>query len=123
MYIQIGSHTLSATLSDNSSADALKELLEQGPLIINMQDYAKMEKVGDLGTTLPTHDEHINTQPGDLILYQGSSFVVYYGKNSWSLTRLGRINDVTQEELVDILGPGTVSVTLSLIPPNHEATR
>lgn len=73
-----------------------------------------MEKVGSLGQDLPTNDEQITTEAGDLILYQGNSFVIYYAPNSWNFTRLGKINDVTAEELQEILGEGDVTVTLSL---------
>ena len=60
------------------------------------------------------NDEQITTEAGDLILYQGNSFVIYYAPNSWNFTRLGKINDVSEEELREILGDGDVTVTLSL---------
>jgi hypothetical protein len=49
-----------------------------------------------------------------LILYQGNAFVIYYDVNAWSFTRLGKINDLGQAELKEILGSGDVTVTLSL---------
>ena len=76
--------------------------------------YGNMEKVGPLGTSLPTNDEQITTQAGDIILYQGNNLVIYYAPNSYHFTRLGRINNVTAQGLRDILGDGSVSVTLSL---------
>ena len=57
-----------ATLAENSSADALKELLTEGPLTIEMSDYGNMEKVGPIGKDLPTNDEDITIKAGDLIL-------------------------------------------------------
>ena len=105
-------HTYTATLADNSSAEALKELLKDGPLTINMSDYGNMEKVGPIGQSLPTNNDQITTSAGDLILYQGSNLVIYYAQNSWNFTRLGRIDDPTG--LRDALGSGSVSVTLSL---------
>ena len=113
MYLHINNTTLTATLVDNSSTKALKELLAKGSIKIEMSDYGNMEKVGSFGTTLPTNDERITTDPGDLILYQGNSFVIYYAPNTWSFTRLGKINNVTQEELKKTLGNGNVTVTLS----------
>lgn len=112
--IQVGDQLLTATLEQNSSVDALVEMLEEGPVTINMDDYANMEKVGALPESLPRNDEQISTDAGDLILYQGNSFVIYYAKNSWNFTRLGRINDISQQELKDILGDGSVAVALSL---------
>lgn len=114
MNLQIGDEILTATLVENSSTAALKELLAEGPISINMQDYGNMEKVGGIGTNLPTNDEQITTEPGDLILFQGSAFVIYYAPNSWNFTRLGKIDNVTQEELRPVLGSGNVTVTLSL---------
>lgn len=70
--------------------------------------------VGDLGFSLPRKDEQITTQAGDLILYQGNSFVIYYAPNTWSLTKLGSINNIDAEQLKEILGSGDIEeVTLS----------
>ena len=112
MKITIGNRELIATLAHNSSAEALKELLKTGPVTIQMRDYGNMEKVGGLGRNLPTNDERITTEPGDLILYQGNSFVIYYAPNTWTFTRLGKINNVTREELINVLGRGNITVIL-----------
>jgi len=114
MNIQIGDHVLVATLVENSSVDALKEALAKGPITVDMRDYGGMEKVGSLGMDLPRNDQQITTEAGDIILFQGSALVIYYAPNSWSFTRLGRIDDVTAGELREILGDGNVTVTLSL---------
>lgn len=112
--IQVGKSTFLATLAENSSVDALKELLADGPLSLNMSDYANMEKGADLGVTLPQNNEPMHTQAGDIILYQGRTFVIYYDTNSWSLTPLGKIDNVDAESLRAALGTGDVTVTLSL---------
>lgn len=114
MNIKVGDTVLTAALENNSSAEGLKNLLANGPLTINMSDYANMEKVGPIGTNLPRNDQNTVTSAGDLILYLGSSFVIYYDTNEWNFTRLGRINNVNQEELKRLLGDGNVTVTLSL---------
>lgn len=112
--IHIGNNTLVAELAENSSAAALKELLQEKPLTIQMHDYERMEKVGDLGRRLPTNDRPTRAKPCGLILYLGTSFVIYYEPNSWNFTRLGKIENVTPKELRAILGRGDVSVTLEL---------
>lgn len=114
MNIQIGEHALTATLVQNSSTEALLEMLSEGSVTIDMSDYAGMEKVGPFPESLPRNDEQISTGAGDLILYQGNSFVIYYDTNSWNFTRLGKIDNVTQQELKEILGSGSVTVQLSL---------
>lgn len=112
MTVQVGEDTFTATLEDNAAADALAEKLEEGPLTIWMEDYGGFEKVGDLGISLPASNRRITTQAGDIVLYQGSQVVVFYGSNTWSYTRLGRIDDLTGWE--EALGRGDVSLTFSL---------
>ena len=112
--IEANGTTLTATLKDNVSTRALVNLLKEEPLTINMNDYEGMEKVGSIGTTLPQCDERLTTQPGDLILYRGQYFVIYYAQNTYSLTPLGKIDNITNNELIKILGNGDVTVTISL---------
>lgn len=90
--------------------------LAQGSVDIRMDDYGDMEKVGSLGFSLPRNDRQTTTAPGDLILYQGNSFVIYYDTNSWNFTRLGKVDGVSsRNEMLDLLGgKGEVTVTLSL---------
>ena len=109
-----GGRTFTATLVDNSSTQALKEQLAKGNITVEMEDYASMEKVGSLGISLPRNDRPTTTGPCDLILYQGHNFVIYYDKNSWNFTRLGKIDNATQPGLKAALGKGDVKVTLSL---------
>lgn len=113
MKIQIKDMSFTATLEDNSSVDALRELMADGPITLNMSDYANMEKGADLGVTLPQNNEQMNTQAGDIILYQGKTLVIYYDTNSWSLTPIGKIDNVNEEELRTALGTGDVTVTFS----------
>ncbi len=114
MKIKVGNKVFTATLAENSSVDALKKLLADGPLTLNMSDYANMEKGADLGVTLPQNNIHMNTQAGDIILYQGRTFVIYYDTNSWRLTPIGKIDNVNAKELRAALGTGDVTVVLSI---------
>lgn len=110
--IKVGEYELLADFENNSSAEEFKELLSQGPLTIEMDDYGGFEKVGALGTTLTRNDTQITTEPGDIILYQGNQITIYYGVNSWDFTRLAKISDPS--DLKKKLGDGTVSVIFSL---------
>lgn len=112
--LQIGDQTLKAQLADNSSAQAFAGLLAQGPVTVRMHDYGSMEKVGTLPISLPENNQQIHTEPGDLILYQGNSITVYYDTNSWSLTRLGKVQDISAPELKNILGDDDVEITFSI---------
>ena len=114
IYAKIGDSVLEILPEENSSAEAFTALLQEGDLTVSMHDYGNFEKVGPLGTSLPTNDERITTKPGDLILYQGNQITIYYDKNTWSFTRLGKVQGLTQSELKEILGSGDVEVTFSL---------
>ena len=91
---------------------ALADMLRSEPLTIEMSDYAGFEKVGSLGTRLPASNAQTTTSSGDIVLYNGSQIVIFYGSNSWSYTRLGRIDDL--DGWADALGSGDVTVTFSL---------
>ncbi|MCD8196211.1 MAG: hypothetical protein LUE24_03455 [Lachnospiraceae bacterium] len=112
MNVQIGSSTFIATLESNEAVDALVGMMESGPVTISMSDYSGFEKVGALGTSLPTSDYQTTTQAGDIVLYNGDQIVIFYGSNSWNYTRLGKIDDLTGWE--DALGTGNVEATFSL---------
>lgn len=109
-----GGKTFTATLADNSSAEALIALLSQGDVTVEMEDYGNMEKVGPLGTSLPRNDRQTSTGPGDIILYLGKYLVIYYSTNSWNFTRIGKIDNTDGAQLKSALGNGDVTVTLSL---------
>ena len=72
--------------------------------------------MGALGRSLPTSNAQISTQPGDVILYSGNQIVLFYGTNSWSYTRIGKMEYGSLDELKTFLkaGQGKISVTLSL---------
>ena len=110
-----GNHKLTATLADNSSATAFYQLLEKGPVTVDMHDYGSFEKVGSLGTTLPRNDTQITTTAGDIILYQGNQITIYYDTNSWNFTRLGKVDGMTQAELNKILGKGDVTAVFEIL--------
>ena len=112
MSVQVGGSTFTATLEENAAVEALVEMMENGPVTIQMRDYSGFEKVGPLGQSLPTSNQQTTTYAGDIVLYQGDQIVMFYGSNSWSYTRLGHIDDLTGWE--EALGSGDVTVTFSL---------
>ena len=112
MTVQIGSRSFTASLEDNAAVAALLERMEEGVITLQMSDYAGFEKVGALGTSLPSSDRPTTTQAGDIVLYQGDQIVLFYGSNSWNYTRLGQIEKLNGWQ--EALGNGDVSVTFSL---------
>lgn len=112
MTLQIGNSSFTATLENNPAVDAFVEMMNDSSVIIQMNDYSGFEKVGSLGTNLPADDKQTTTHAGDIVLYNGNQIVIFYGSNSWSYTRLGKIDDLSGWE--DALGSGDVTVTFSL---------
>ena len=111
LYLHIGDVTLTATLAENTATETLMGLLAENPIIIDMRDFGGFEKVGNLGTSLPRSDERISTSYGDIVLFQGNQLVIFYASHAWSYTRIGRINDATQAELIEILGEANRELT------------
>ena len=116
MYITIDGQAQAVTLVDNQATKALVEKLQQAPVTMALNSSGDFEIWGALGFSLPTSNEQINAQPGDVILYNGSNICIFYGTNSWSYTRLGKIDGLSESELRTFLkaGESNISVTLSL---------
>ena len=113
MNVQIGDISFTATLEDNAATSELIEMMREAPITINMNDYSGFEKVGPLGRSLTTDNHQTTTSAGDIVLYSGNQIVMFYGSNSWSYTRIGRIDDLTGWE--DALGSGSITAVFSLV--------
>ena len=115
MYITIGGQTQSATLVDNDTTRELVAALQSAPITVTLNDN-NFEIWGSLGKSLTTKDEQMTAQPGDIVLYNGSNICIFYAGNSWSYTRLGKIDGLSESELRTFLkaGQSNTAVTLSL---------
>ena len=113
--ITIDGKTLPVILVENEATRTLVAALQESPITYEADDHGGFEKVGALGRSLPTSNQQITTEAGDVILYSGNQIVLFYGSNTWSYTRLGRIQYTTLDELKSFLkaGQGRISVTLS----------
>ena len=112
--VQINDNIFDIELENNSAAQELIKELEKGNITVNATEYGGFEKVGELGFSLPASDENINTEPGDIVLYQGDKVSLFYGSHSWSYTKLGKIDNISSNELKEVLGPGNVTLVFSL---------
>lgn len=124
MYITIDGVSQPVTLYNNAATQALVAKLEEGPVTVTLNSSGGFEIWGALGFSLPTSNEQITAQPGDVILYNGSNICIMYGSNSWSYTRLGHIDALNESELRSFLkaGESNISVTLSLQPATPQPT-
>ena len=114
--ITVSGKTLPVKIEDNEATKALVAVLSEASITYEAHDYGGFEKVGSLGLTLPANNSQITTQPGDVILYNSNQIVQFYGSNTWSYTRIGKMQYESLDELKSFLkaGEGNISVTLSL---------
>ena len=112
--IKINNNVLDVKLEDNEATKSLVERLKNGNITIKANEYGGFEKVGDLGFSLPRNDKNITTSAGDIVLYQGNQISLFYNSNSWSYTKLGKVQNVRAKDLKNILGSEDVSLVLSL---------
>ena len=87
------------TLEDNTATKALLEKLQEWDIVVNTHDYWNFEKVWDLWFKLPTEDSNITTQLWDLVLYNWNQVSLFYNSNSWSYTRLWKVQRITESDL------------------------
>ena len=115
IYITIDGQTQSVTLVDNDATHELVAALQNAPITVTLNDN-NFEIWGPLGRSLTTNNEQMTAQPGDIVLYNGSNICIFYSSNSWSYTRLGKIDNLSESELRTFLkaGQSNISVTLSL---------
>lgn len=123
MNITIDGVTKSVTLVDNAAARALVARLQESPVTVTLNTSGGFEIWGVLGFSLPTSNEQITAQPGDVILYNGSNICLFYGSNSWSYTRLGHIDGLTEEELRTFLHAGESNIKVMLWLPAGTTAR
>ena len=97
---------------DNDSVKELMEYAKDG-LSISMNIYGGFEQVGSLGKSIKNSDTQMSTNSGDIVLYNSSNIVVFFGTNSWSYTKLGHIN-LNSEELNTLLNKDSVTLLLKV---------
>ena len=112
--VKINDEVFDVKLENNSATQELVKELKKGNVTVNASEYGGFEKVGELGFSLPTNDENIGTNPGDIVLYQGDKISLFYGSHSWSYTKLGKIDTIGSNKLKEVMGSGDVTLEFSL---------
>ena len=112
MNVQVGDYAFTATLENNTAVSELVDMMKDGPVTIAMDDYSGFEKVGSLGRSLTRNDSQTTTHAGDIVLYNGNNIVMFYGSNSWSYTKIGKVDDLTDWEKA--LGNGSITAVFTL---------
>lgn len=122
LYLTIDGNTKVMTLVDNVATRELVAALANADITATVNDN-NFELWGDLGRTFTTSNEYMTCVAGDVVLYSSRYICLFYGSNSYSYTRLGRIEYQSLDELKNFLkaGQNNVQVTLSLNAPTAQA--
>ena len=111
----IWNEVFEVTLEENSATKALIEKLNEWDVVVNAREYWWFEKVGNLWFDLPRADKQITTEPGDIVLYQWNQISLFYESNSWSYTKLWKVQMISKNELKEILWDWDVTLVFSLL--------
>ena len=110
--LTIGDQSFTATMEQNSTAEAFRALL---PLTLEMQELNGNEKYHYLPQSLPTNRTKVGTiHKGDIMLYGDNCVVVFYETftTSYSYSPIGHITN--PEGLGEALGSGTATVSFAV---------
>lgn len=97
---------------ENDSVAELMEDASKGDIIISMSMYSDFEQVGSLGKKYRSNDKQMTVHNGDIVLYNSSNIVLFYGSNTWAYTKLGKMN-LSEQEVIDLLSNGNVKIKIS----------
>lgn len=112
MTIKIGENTFNCTLYENETTLAL---IDQLPLSIMMDELNGNEKYYYLQNDLPANASRPNEiHAGELMLFGTDCLVLFYENftSSYSYTPIGYVTEADQ--LVDVLGNGTVQIVFDI---------
>ena len=112
MNLMINDEEIPVIWENNDAVAALAAEAEKEDITVEMSMYGGWEQVGSLGVSLPTDDTRITAVSGDIMLYTGDQIVLFYGENTWSYTKLGRM-DLDEGEAEKLLSSEDVTVTIS----------
>lgn len=112
MKLYINDTEIPVSWEDNDTVAELVEQAKSGDIIVSMSIYSDNEQVGSLGRNYTRDDKQITTHNGDIVLYNGNNIVVFYGSNSWSYTRLGKM-DMSERDVIELLSNGDVELKIS----------
>lgn len=112
MKLYINETEIPVIWEENRSVREIMEEAAKGDIIVEMSMYSDNEQVGSLGRSYISNNKQTTTHNGDIVLYNSSNIVVFYGSNSWSYTRLGKM-DLSESEVTAMLSNGDVQLKIT----------
>lgn len=112
MKLFINDKEIPVTWETNDSVKEIENEVKKNDIVVEMSMYSDNEQVGSLGRKYTSSDKQTTTHNGDIVLYNSSNIVVFYGSNSWAYTRLGKM-ELSEQEVVDMLSNGNVTIKMT----------
>ena len=103
LVLRINGNDLDVTWENNETVAELISYAQTKKIVVDTTIYGGFEQVGSLPQSFPRNDVLTTTEPGDIVLYSGNQLVVFFGSNSWSYTKLGHIEGLSEQELSELL--------------------
>lgn len=112
MKLYISDTEVPVVWENNAAVEALAAEAETGDIVVKMSMYGGNEQFGPLGKSYPANNRQVTTSNGDIVLFNNDQIVVFYGSNTWSYTRLGKMA-LPEDEVTELLSNGDITLRLT----------
>lgn len=112
MKLYINDTEVPVVWENNTAVEALAAEAETGDIVVKMSMYGGNEQFGPLGKSYPASNRQVTTSNGDIVLFNNDQIVVFYGSNTWSYTRLGKMA-LPEDEVTELLSNGDITLRLT----------
>lgn len=112
MKLYINDTEVPVVWENNAAVEALAAEAGKGDIVVNMSMYGGNEQFGPLGKSYPSNNRQVTTSNGDIVLFNNDQIVVFYGSNTWSYTKLGRMA-LPEDEVTELLSNGDITLRLT----------
>lgn len=112
MKLYINDTEVPVVWENNAAVEALAAEAGKGDIVVNMSMYGGNEQFGPLGKSYPASNRQVTTSNGDIVLFNNDQIVVFYGSNTWSYTRLGKMA-LPEDEVTELLSNGDITLRLA----------
>ena len=112
MKLYINDTEVPVVWENNAAVEALAAEAGKGDIVVNMSMYGGNEQFGPLGKSYPANNRQVTTSNGDIVLFNNDQIVVFYGSNTWSYTKLGKMA-LPEDEVTELLSNGDITLRLT----------
>ena len=112
LVLSVNGNELDVRWENNETVKELLSYTQEKSIVVNTTKYGGFEQVGSLPQGFTRSDVQLTTEPGDIVLYSGNQLVLFFGSNSWSYTKLGHIEGLSQDELSELLGGSSAVIEI-----------